>query len=162
MKTVADYLKNAPKGTKLYSPIFGECIFKYVDCKDEVICVTLNESLYYFSPLGQYMADSKHLGECLLFPSKEVRDWSNFSIKKEEEYNFKPFDKVIVRDDNADTWKCNFFSHIIIYKDEQDNPYNMYRCLDEPYCQCLPFNEETAKLIGTKDDYIKEGYECAR
>lgn len=34
MKTVVDYLKNAPIGTKLYSPIFGECTLYYISNKD--------------------------------------------------------------------------------------------------------------------------------
>lgn len=148
MINIAEILKNAPKGTKLYSPIFGECIFKYIDCKNEAICVTLNESLYYFSPLGQYMADSKHLGECLLFPSKEQRDWSNYQLPAP--YDFKPFDKVIVRDYDNQRWKADLFSHIV-----PADTYNqeVYMCVGTGWNHCLPFNEETAKLIGTSDDY---------
>ena len=148
MINIAKILKNTPKGTKLYSPIFGECVFKYVDCKDETICVTLNESLYYFSPLGQYMADSKHLGECLLFPSKEQRDWSKFKVP----YQFKPFDKVVVRDYDNQRWKAGLFSHIM-----PANAYNeeIYMCIGTGWNQCLPYNEETAKLIGTTDDYYE-------
>lgn len=143
MINIAKILEKAPKGTKLYSPIFGECVFKYVDCKDEAICVTLNESLYYFSPLGQYMADSKHLGECLLFPSKEQRDWSNYQLP----HDFKPFDKVIVRGPENLEWRCNIFSH---FNERSERPYICAYC---SWKQCLPYNEETAKLIGTTDDY---------
>ena len=147
MINIAEILKNAPKGTKLYSPIFGECIFKYVDCKNEAICVTLNESLYYFSPLGQYMADSKHLGECLLFPSKEQRDWSNYRLPAP--YDFKPFDKVVVRDEGI--WHIDFFER---YLPGEEFPYEG---MHQTWKHCLPFNEETAKLIGTK----KDGGACA-
>ena len=142
MINIAKILENAPKGTKLYSPIFGECVFKYVDCKDEAICVTLNESLYYFSPLGQYMADSKHLGECLLFPSKEQRDWNRFSSLA-----FRPFDKVIVRDSKDLKWRCGIFSH---FDETSESPYV---CTYGSWKHCLPYNEETAKLIGTTNDY---------
>ena len=140
MKTVADYLKNAPKGTKLYSPIFGECIFKSVNDEDELICVDFNGDNFYFSSLGQYLIDSNCLdGECLLFPSKEVRDWSNYQLP----HDFKPFDKVVVRDEGL--WYINFFER---YLPGEKSPYE---CLHGIWKHCLPFNEETAKLIGAKD-----------
>lgn len=62
--------------------------------------------------------------------------------------NFKPFDRVIVRDNNNDHWRINFFDH---YEDDEEYHYG---CLDLCWRQCLPYNEETAKLIGTTDDYV--------
>lgn len=57
---------------------------------------------------------------------------------------FKPFDRVITR--TPDTpWTANFFSHI-----DSDGVKN---CIDDRYLMCLPYNEETAKLIGTTDDW---------
>lgn len=149
MKIVADYLKNAPKGTKLYSPLCGECTLHYIDDKD--ITVTNGEHYFYFNHLGQYNTYEENVGECLLFPSKEVRDWSNYQVP----YNFKPFDKVVVRYHEG-TWTIDFFA----FYDLNDKLFP-YQCMVTKYQYCLPFNEETAKLIGTKDDYIKEGYECA-
>ena len=59
----------------------------------------------------------------------------------------KPFDRVITR--TPDTpWTANFFSHI-----DCDGVKN---CIDDRYLMCLPYNEETAKLIGTTD-YLKGG-----
>lgn len=56
----------------------------------------------------------------------------------------KPFDRVITR--TPDTpWTANFFSHI-----DSDGVKN---CIDDRYLMCLPYNEETAKLIGTTDDW---------
>lgn len=74
-------LKNAPKGTKLYSPIFGEVEFeKIVDDCIFVVIKDEDESSYRYG-YGFY-SDGKynHNGECVLFPSKENRDWNNFSI----------------------------------------------------------------------------------
>ena len=143
MKTVADYLKNAPKGTKLYSPLCGECTLHYIDDKD--ITVTNGEHYFYFNHLGQYNTYEENVGECLLFPSKEVRDWSNYQLPAPP-CDLKPFDKVVVRGDKS-TWYIDFF--------ERYNPSNKkypYRCLVSNWSHCLPFNEETAKLIGTKDE----------
>ena len=143
MKTIADYLKNAPKGTKLYSPLCGECTLHYIDDKD--IAVTNGEHYFYLNHLGQYNVYEENVGECLLFPSKDVRDWSNYQLP----CDFKPFDKVVVRDDGL--WHINFFER---YLPGEESPYE---CLHGVWKHCLPFNEETAKLIGTTD-----GGACAR
>jgi hypothetical protein len=140
MKTIADYLKNAPKGTKLYSPICGECTLNYIDDKD--ISVTNGNHYFYFNHLGQYNVYEENVGECLLFPSKEVRDWSNYQLP----HDFKPFDKVVVRN-NHGTWQIDLF---YTFDPTAEYPYN---CMCSNWQQCLPFNEETAKLIGTKDNY---------
>lgn len=53
----------------------------------------------------------------------------------------KPFDKVVVRCSEADRWSIDFFSY---------KAPNGYICTgDAWFGYCLPYNEETAKLIGT-------------
>ena len=146
MKTVADYLKNTPKGTKLYSPICGECTLVTVS-NNRIVVMDHRNVCRSFDPYGLIDVN----GECLLFPSKEVRDWNNYQVP----HDFKPFDKVVVKDDEC-VWHIDFFE---IYLSSEEFPYV---CINHTWQHCLPFNEETAKLIGTKDDYIKEGYERAR
>lgn len=56
----------------------------------------------------------------------------------------KPFDKVVVRCSEADRWSIDFFSYKVP---------NGYICTgDAWFGYCLPYNEETAKLIGTTKD----------
>lgn len=56
----------------------------------------------------------------------------------------KPFDKVVVRCSKADKWSVDFFSYKVS---------NGYICTgDAWFGYCLPYNEETAKLIGTTKD----------
>lgn len=64
-------------------------------------------------------------------------------------FNFKPFDKVLVRDDDSGTWKIEFFERM-----EWDNKRHPYVCMWYKYRQCIPYNEETAHLLGTKEPYI--------
>ena len=59
----------------------------------------------------------------------------------------KPFDRVVTRVDNDAIWTANIFSHIDSYGE-----YNTIGCVGG-YPYCLPYNEETAKLIGTTDDW---------
>ena len=57
--------------------------------------------------------------------------------------NFKPFDKVLVRDsDTNGTWKIELFSH--------RSKDGWFICLGSCYCQCIPF-EGNEKLLGTND-----------
>jgi hypothetical protein len=62
---------------------------------------------------------------------------------------FKPFDKVVGRFFDG-YWKADFFSH---YK-EGDVTGLPFRGISGMYCECVPYNEETAKLIGTKNNEV--------
>lgn len=76
---IAEILRHKPHGIKLYSPIFGNCTFCYVKDESSDICVRrpYNE-VNYFNFDGVYHTG----GECLLFPSNEMRDWSKFAWQK--------------------------------------------------------------------------------
>lgn len=67
---------------------------------------------------------------------------------------FKPFDKVLVRDNEGQFWNANYFSH---YEgNKEDYPY---ACIDNYYRYCIPYNEHTAHLLGTTDPYTEGGSE---
>ena len=101
---LVEVLKNVPKGTKLWSPLCGECEFKGILSSNNVFQIRVkyveeeNDIVQYlcFSLQGKYCNCSK--AECLLFPSKENRDWSTFRITKEHkcfELFHKNMDKTI-------------------------------------------------------------------
>lgn len=71
---IAELLKDCPIGTKLYSPLCGECRVSYIydGLGFDVICG--DDTVYNFSYDGRYNL----MGECCIFPSKECRDWSKF------------------------------------------------------------------------------------
>ena len=76
---IAEILKDKPNGIRLYSPIFGECAFSFVREETDDICVKQhNGEKALFNSKGLYNI----LGECLLFPSRNMRDWSKFLWKK--------------------------------------------------------------------------------
>lgn len=64
-----------------------------------------------------------------------------------EKHQFKPFDKVLVRDSNQSIWKVDIYSH---YEEESTTPYI---CIGSFYAQCIPYNENTAHLVGTNKPY---------
>lgn len=60
---------------------------------------------------------------------------------------FKPFDKVLGRNEKDDVWEAELFSH---YKEESQYPF---RCIGFCRKYCIPYNKETAHLLGTTDDW---------
>lgn len=142
-------LKDCPEGTKLYSPLFGTVEFEYVNDNENdeypINVTTDKNNTEGFSKTGLYLTNYLK-GECLLFPSKDNRDWSTFKapIEKFNIDELKPFDKVLVRDADNNDWKCGFFSH---YR-ANGTEYN-FRCVGSIFKQCIPYNEETKHLVGT-------------
>lgn len=81
---IAAILKDKPKGTKLYPTIHGKCSFEAVT--DEIFKINFCTSKFGLTQTGECtlikfgnMFDN---GECVIFPSKEMRDWSKFAWKK--------------------------------------------------------------------------------
>ena len=83
--------------------------------------------------------------------AKEGKAWD--AEKKEvvdlkPKIELKPFDKVLVRDGKNEIWEPAFFFRNLSHL----NVYNYQTVGGESRVYCIPFNEETAKLIGTTDD----------
>lgn len=229
---IAEILRDMPKGTKLYSPLFGKCelVDTYTDedgdfilvecgCQDEGLRKTFSSNGRYF----EWYQDS----ECLLFPSDKMRRWDKFFKRGDIVYNphsqmyavfecwanddytefnttinyykdhtfgkgevcdtecfvkandeqktlfiaaaekyyggkynpetlrvepvkvvgpkcpFKPFDKVLVRNDEEDVWKADYFPHY-----EEDDKIAPYVCVGSYYKLCIPY-EGSEHLLGT-------------
>lgn len=75
---IAKILKNVPVGTKLYSPLCGECTLAKNELSEYILVKRINGALLCLTPDGKYMDD----GECMIFPSKDNRDWNNFNLFK--------------------------------------------------------------------------------
>lgn len=144
-------LKNCPVGTEFYHLIYDKVYFFGIDLKDIYYPIHLSNCKDYMTNIT-LTENGKHLagfdGECMLFPSKDQRDWSKFSAPwyKKEKFDpktFKPFDRVLVRDRDIEHWICNLFSHII--NDE-------YLCIGSCFIYCIPYNDDTKHLVGTKEE----------
>lgn len=152
---LVEILKDCPQGTKLYSTVFGEVKFDRIDTiLSHPIVVRIgsieDDHTETFSADGRLY--SYYDGKCVLFPSKEERDWNKFNPQtkqtKQTKFNpntLNPFDKVLARNDGED-WSCVFFSHIV--KDEETYPY---ACGYDWFTQCIPYDEDTKYLVGTTD-----------
>lgn len=149
---IAEILKKCPKGTKLYSPIYGELELIGVDYNGvyPISCTPIEancpqpdklEDEVTFTEHGRYLRYYPN-SECLLFPSKDQRDWNKFIVPDQEtKHQFKPFDKVLVRDSDIYEWKCDLFSRL------GDND-GVFICLTAWWSQCIPY-EGNEHLLGT-------------
>lgn len=221
MTNIAEILKYCPQGMKLYSPICGDCTL-YCVSLDEVYSIEViacsNDTHQLFTSEGIFLDDQKD-SECLLFPSKNQRNWSKFKIPvkrgdivmfrdksavfivkelsngsvetiveysklfglrfntsiyidcipasedmKEKlfkaiddagykwdgenlvkkEHQFKPFDKVLVRDDDNELWATAFYSHKV------KGYYPYITASSTGFKQCIPF-KGNEYLIGTSN-----------
>lgn len=238
---LVDILKDCPQGTKLYSTIYGEVKFEEITNNDEYPIKYSYKSNKNYVNNAFVTADGRYsfagYGECVLFPSKDQRDWSKFKVEPEmidgefytcrfnrdiyifiyqqhhvyktkcyigmnlftgillqycitnnneaiteirkatnedketlliglHRYNFKwdekkkelikiepkfdfstlkPFDKVLVRDNILQKWKCDLYNYIVVEADFQ------FRTINNCYKQCIPYNNETKHLVGTTE-----------
>lgn len=107
---LVEILKDAPKGTKLYSPICGECEFVGIgDYPSHIKCETLEDNcLWKFRSDGTF--DIYKDAECLLFPSKDNRDWSTFKAPWKRKH-FEPFQKVLVASGVSELWEPDMYGY---------------------------------------------------
>ena len=144
---LVEILKDCPKGTKLYSTNFGVVKFDEIGNNPNYpIVVSHIGGFEKFTKDGRLYCICD--GECVLFPSKDQRDWSKFKPKKTKfnPQTLKPFDRVLVRNDRED-WSCVLFSHIA--KDEETYPYV---CGYDWFTYCIPYNDDTKHLVGTTEE----------
>lgn len=91
---IVEILKDKPQGTKLYSSACGKCKLEEVD--DKSFKISFYNSKFGFMNGGEGHLDKNGKlyddGECVVFPSKEMRDWSKFAWKKGD---------VLVNENNA-------------------------------------------------------------
>ena len=155
---LCEILKNCPEGTELWSDNYGTVKFVNVGSEwDTPIEVELTDGqIEHYTEEGWH--DKRFPASCLLWPSKDCRDWSKFTAPwlKKKRFNpntLKPFDKVLVTDVNLKLkWKVDFFSH------KTGATFYPYQCTGNMYGYCIPYNEETKHLVGTNEeapDYYK-------
>ena len=150
---LVEILKDCPEGTKLYSTTYGDV---------ELIRVNQNDDVYY--PIEIKLSDDSinsvttdgrlceyYNGECVLFPSKEQRDWSKFNPKKPkfDPKTFQPFDKVLIKR-GTESYHLWFPDFISLPPNDVDETI---LCMNtDDVVMVIPYNEETKNLVDTNDE----------
>lgn len=151
---LVEILKDCPKGTKLYSPVWGEVYLeKILWGHPYILSINTRSGNKCLTKEGCYLlADDT---ECIIFPSKNQRDWSKFKIKKHrfDPKTLQPFDKVLVRNCTADKWKCAHFSYMEpSFKGTIYVTSMLFRDGILYNDNCIPYNDDTKHLVGTTDE----------
>ena len=148
-------LKDCPKGTKLYSSTFGQVEFQYIksDSMYPIVIKLENGVIESIASDGKIFND--YNGECIIFPSKDQRDWSKFTAPwyKKEKFDpktLKAFDRVLAASRVDGRWACDFFSYI--GESIRDSGRLYVGTGFGAYDRMIPYNEDTKHLIGTTDE----------
>ena len=150
-------LDGCPEGTKFYSSNYGNVQFISINLASlypiRFMAKNINNDTTDASVTKRGTYHRYFDGECILFPSKDQRDWSKFvrfwDKPKKERFDpntLQPWDKVLAKDGFSSKWTCTFFSHM-----DNDVSFPVY-CSGGYFKVCIPYNEETKHLVGTKED----------
>lgn len=133
---ITTILKNKPKGTKLYSTVHGKCTFEAIT--DEIFKINFCTSKFGLTQSGECtlikFGNMYDGGECIIFPSKEMRDWSKFAWKKGDVLVSKHGTKEVIFDSFDDDYYVTFKGKHALetiegeseYKGESDDSYNYF------------------------------------
>lgn len=147
---LCEKLAGCPVGTKLWSPLFGEC--RFVKIMEIADCVVVDSpAVLGFSVFDMYGRYFDAPGECMLFPSKDNCDWDSWECPKPKVERFdpktlRPFDKVLVRDSHSGTWRGTFFTIL-----EMGDEYAVV-AMTSSWMYAVPYNEDTKHLLGTSEE----------
>lgn len=105
-------------------------------------------------PFAKFATDSEkqQLFEAL---AKEGKHWDAEKkqiVDLKPKCELKPFDKVLCRNSMDDTWEADFFARLT-RKEIDYTQSGKYLCVGDLWMYCIPYNEETAHLLGTTDDW---------
>ena len=147
-------LKNCPKGTEFWSPLYDTIELYMCQPKDGIIVRLKTNILRFINADATIIIDGIKSPTIMLYPSKDQRDWSKFTAPwyKKEKFDPKtlnPFDKVLVRFD-CGVWSATLFSHLIDSK-FANKKYDII-CCGTVFGYCIPYNDDTKHLVGTKDE----------
>lgn len=149
---IAKILKDAPNGLKLYSPLFGTVKLQKFNRIPAMIELnnsypirveTSSNGICDFDEYGRPAMYRNTECECMLFPSKENRDWSTFTATWKHKH-FEPFQKVLVAINyfGAKIWCVDLYGHY----DEMSHTHCLVGCSKVPDGEVIPFKGNEHKL----------------
>ena len=206
---LCEILKHCPQGETFWSPMLDGVKFSCIDEERQMIIVETIEGHFTWeiNADGTISIDEVTSPEVMLYPSKEMRDWSKFTapwykkeesikpkfkvgdiirhketnkddvyeiskvyddsygivgfnwgiyIKYQDQYELIPnkfdpktlkaFDRVIVWDEINAEWFCANYSHR-----KKTNIFIAATTCGN-YLRCIPYNDDTKYLVGTKEE----------
>lgn len=132
----------------------GERVYYHACMINGNVYIKGTEDEYYgiVSDIDRLATDTEKLQffEALAKKSKRWDAEKKQIVDLPKQPEFKPFDKVLVRDSIInETWRINFFESMV--SDFRNDLY--YRCMTGTWKFCIPYNENTKHLLGTTDKW---------
>lgn len=153
-------LKNCPRGTKLYSLVHGEVEFEHIEtyCKHQYVIIQLKDFLLERINFNGKLYNS-YAGECILFPSKDQRDWSKFIApwyKKEAGTidNIKKQGEQASSQINERAW-LYLVSDVLTWKDGIGQYLDDLRVQELAKKLCSEYSQKLYNYSNTKNDEQK-------
>lgn len=155
---IAEILRDCPQGMELYSPMCGKCTLDNVDDSQYAITVRVEDEHqppFYFTADGRYLdvVDA----ECVLFPSKDQRDWSKFQkpfkdgdiiyTKHKLGTEFVSIFQIEYDRDICIYWGINLSTNKLMGSPHEGNSFQIFVEKDKVKEQRLATEEEKQKLF---------------
>lgn len=134
---IAEILKNKPRGTKLYSMIHGKCSSEAVT--DEIFKINFCTSKFGLTQSGECtlikFGNMYDGGECIIFPSKEMRDWSKFQWEKGDVLISNDGGTEVIFDEWYDDTYTSFYCKHYLNSEDKNKIvyYEEFLCTTERY-----------------------------
>ena len=152
---LCEILKYCPQGETFWSPLLGDVKLHDINQKRNFIVISLESGeTWDINADGTITFGDVTSTEIMLYPSRKQRDWAKVKYEpkkaKFDPKTLKAFDRVLSRYDGS-CWSANLFSHI----EEEDNKYHgicSFVCNGSLVKFCIPYNDDTKHLVGTKDE----------
>ena len=119
---IAEILKDKPRGIKLYSLTYGDCFYQEYTGDFGIECQSQNGVQFNLDEYGKYCID----GECIIFPSKDMRDWRKFAWKKGDVLVSNSGKVKVIFDKFRSNTYLSFIGKYHIDSLECNNPYYQY------------------------------------
>lgn len=148
--------------------LYSKCIFILkenlntgeIKARAYVLYNVNKDSIFFDTPIMKVIERNIHLAtdeeKQQLFDALEkegkVWDAEKKAIVVKPKVELKPFDKVLCRNSKDDTWEADFFARLT-RKEIDYTQSGKYLCVGDLWMYCIPYNEETAHLLGTTDEW---------
>lgn len=159
MINIAEILKEKPKGTMLWSPIFGKVSFSRFTKSilgEPLIAIGTDSHFWCFTKEGKFESENQAQAEMTIFPSKKMKDWSKFAWKEGDilvNVTDKFFPKIVVFKKFVDENYSFFESTCGLTVETKLAKYSIQSTLS--YCKMK--NEDDIRIAKEKiDELLKE------
>lgn len=128
-------------------------------------CVISITNGFYFDIRFAKGFGKEYVSDLRLATPEEIDKWNKDELHRKHLHYSKterklrrwylPYEPVLTRMDIDCEWQCDLFSHIMPanYTNHNKIPY---ACIGGNCAYCIPYNDKTAHLVGTTEDYKEE------